>query len=199
MDFYNDLITEKSWQTLQKLKKKIDFVLIGGWAVYLYTHALKSKDIDIVIDYPELFKFKNLYPVSKNDRLKKYEARNEEVQIDIYLPFYSNLGIPAEEIVKETKIVSAFSVASPEMLLILKQYTYGVRKLSVKGQKDKLDIFSLLTNQIIHWKKYNSLVISYDLTNLPKELKQMLRETTKLPELNLNEHRLSQLKKKLLA
>ena len=48
--YYQDLITEKSWQILIRLKSKIDFVLIGGWAVYLYTKGLKSKDIDIVIE-----------------------------------------------------------------------------------------------------------------------------------------------------
>lgn len=35
MEFYNDLITQKSWQTLKRLAGKIEFVLIGGWAVYL--------------------------------------------------------------------------------------------------------------------------------------------------------------------
>lgn len=198
MDFYNDLITEKSWLTLQLLKNKIEFVLIGGWAVYLYTKGLKSKDIDIIVSYEELSRLKNIYPTTKNDRLKKYEARREEVQIDIYLPFYSNLGIPAEEIVKDIKSISAFRVPSPEMLLVLKQYTYEQRKLSIKGQKDKVDIFSLLIKQTINWNKYKSLVTKYDLSKFPLELKQLLKSTHKIPELRLNEHRVSQLKKKLL-
>lgn len=58
-DYYNDLITEKSWQTLQNLIKQIDFVLIGGWAVYLYTKSLKSKDIDIIVSYDSLSKLKS--------------------------------------------------------------------------------------------------------------------------------------------
>jgi len=46
--FYQKIITEKSWEALTVFKKQFDFILIGGWAVYLYTHALKSKDIDII-------------------------------------------------------------------------------------------------------------------------------------------------------
>lgn len=198
MDFYNDLITEKSWRTLQTLKNKLNFVLIGGWAIYLYTEALKSKDIDIIIDYDQLDKLRQDFTVSKNDRLKKYEGRREEVQIDIYLPFYSNLGIPVEEIIKEKKKVETFTVVSPEMLLILKQYIYGERKLSAKGQKDRLDIFSLLKNVTFDWSRYHLLVRQHNLSGFSFQLKQLIQATTKIPELNLNEYTYSRLKKKLM-
>jgi len=50
MEFWNNTLTEKSWKILQQLKKEnFDFVLIGGWAAYLWTKLHKSKDIDIVI------------------------------------------------------------------------------------------------------------------------------------------------------
>ena len=80
MAYYHDLITQKSWEELKKLKKKFNFVLIGGWAVYLYSKTLKSKDIDILIEYEELIKLRKVYEISKNERLKKYEARKEEIQ-----------------------------------------------------------------------------------------------------------------------
>src|SRR3989338_3199496 len=98
MAYYHDLVTKQSWQELILLKKLIPFVLIGGWATYLYTKSLKSKDIDIIIDYPALSALKKFYDVHKNERLAKYEAVKGPVQIDIYLPHYSRLGIPAEEI-----------------------------------------------------------------------------------------------------
>ena len=50
MEYWNELITQKSWDVLQKLKK-INFVLIGGWASYLWTSSHKSKDIDIIVDF----------------------------------------------------------------------------------------------------------------------------------------------------
>lgn len=198
-DFYNDLVTQKSWQTLQNLKRQIDFVLIGGWAVYLYTQALKSKDIDIIVSYENLSRLKNIFPISKNDRLEKYEARNEEVQIDIYLPYFSNLGLPVAEIIKETNKVDTFTLPTPEMLLILKQYTYGERKLSAKGQKDMLDIVSLLSKTSIGWKQYKNLLSQFKMENYSRTLEELLAKNTHIPQLGLNQHKYNRLKKKIIG
>ena len=82
-EFYHDLITEKSFKDLQDLRKKFKFILIGGWAVFLYAKSLKSKDIDLVLEFSELEKMRQKFPLSKNERLKKYEVRVEEVEIEI--------------------------------------------------------------------------------------------------------------------
>lgn len=58
MAYYHDIITEKSWVELKNLAKNIKFILIGGWAVYLFSKTLKSKDIDIIVDYPRLSRLK---------------------------------------------------------------------------------------------------------------------------------------------
>lgn len=47
---WRDEIVDRSWEVLGELKEYADFVLIGGWAVYLWTGRLKSRDIDIFID-----------------------------------------------------------------------------------------------------------------------------------------------------
>lgn len=198
MDFYNDLITQKSWITLQSLKKNIDFTLIGGWAVYLYTKGLKSKDIDIIIDYDTLSQIRKLFPVTKNERLTKYEARIEEVQIDIYLPFYSDLGIGPEEILKSTKSIDTIRLPKVEILLILKQYTYHQRKLSVKGQKDKLDLLSLIAKVDIDYGQYISYLRKFGKEELLNDLKDIIKSTTKIPEINLNEHSWSKIKEQVL-
>lgn len=65
MQFWHDNITEKSFLTLLAMRNKINFILIGGWAVYFYTKKMKSKDIDIILDYEELGKLK------KNMKSKK--------------------------------------------------------------------------------------------------------------------------------
>ncbi|MBI4149013.1 hypothetical protein HY491_01065, partial [Candidatus Woesearchaeota archaeon] len=65
MEYWNDLITQKSWEALQKLKN-VRFVLIGGWAAYLWTRSHKSKDVDIIVDVDELEKIKNDFMVHKN-------------------------------------------------------------------------------------------------------------------------------------
>ena len=197
--FYNDLITEKSWKTLQELKNKLDFVLIGGWAVYLYSQALKSKDIDIIVNYDQLEKLKADFEVTKNQRLLKYEARREEVQIDIYLPFYSDLGVPAEEVVKEVAKRETFAVPTVEMLLILKQLALEQRGLSAKGQKDKLDILALINSGEVDLKNYQKLLEKFKLKYLAKELEKLIKGTIKIPELRINEHQWSRKKKELLA
>ncbi|MBM3234622.1 hypothetical protein FJZ19_06035, partial [Candidatus Pacearchaeota archaeon] len=113
--FWNSLLTEESWKILQELKKSHNFILIGGWAVYMFTKQQKSKDIDIVVDINELQKFKpeNL---NKNDNLKKYEIKKQNIDIDIYLEHYSRLAIPVEDIKKFAVEIEGFQVACPELL-----------------------------------------------------------------------------------
>jgi rubrerythrin len=196
-EFYHDLITEKSFKILQDLKREFDFILIGGWAIYLYTKALKSKDVDI-IDYNELEKFKKQFSIFKNERLKKYEAKIEEIDIDIYLPYFSDLKFPIEEIKNYTQSLEGFKVPIPEILLILKVKTYTERKGTIKGEKDLLDIFSLISNEKIDWKTYRELIKKYKLDGLNQKLKEIISSTKVIPQLNLLDHQISRLKKKIL-
>ena len=198
MEYYHDLITEKSFKILQNLKKKFKFILIGGWAIFLYTRALKSKDIDIIIDYDELEKFKKEFDIVKNERLKRYEAKIEQIDIDIYLPYYSNIGLSPEEIKKYTQSIEGFEVPIPEVLLILKTYTFFQRKNTTKGRKDLIDIFSLLAKEIINWQEYKELIERYNLEQMSEKLKELISSTKNLPELNLLNHQLSKLKRKIL-
>jgi len=34
MEFWNEIMIDKSFRILKELRKKIDFILIGGWAVF---------------------------------------------------------------------------------------------------------------------------------------------------------------------
>ena len=161
MEFYHDLITEKSWKILQDLRKSFNFILIGGWAIFLYSQALKSKDIDIIIDYDELDKIRKDFQLFKNERLKKYEIKIEEVDVDIYLPHFSELGFPIEEIKNYCQSIEGFSAPTAEVLLVMKVFAFGERKGTVKGRKDLIDIFSLLKEEKINWRKYKELVEKY--------------------------------------
>jgi hypothetical protein len=171
--YWNTLLTEKSWNLLQDLKRKHDFILIGGWAAYLLAKQQKSKDIDIVIDVEELEKLKK-EGLIKNDRLKKYELKQEEIDIDIYVEYYSKLTIPPEELRKYSIETQGFRVISPEALLVLKQGAYQDRQNSVKGEKDKLDIISLLFFTGIDFKQYKSILTEYKLEAFLGELKKTL-------------------------
>lgn len=198
MNFYHNLITQKSWQALTDLKKRYRFILIGGWAVFLYTKALKSKDIDLVMEYEELKKIKSEFIVSKNERLKKYEARSEEAEIDIYVPFYSNPGIPAEEIKKFTSQIEGFIVAEKEALAILKQKAFLERQNTPKGRKDLVDLISLFRLPDFDWQKHQNLVGNFHLEAEIETVVQIIRQTSSLEELNLNIHQMAGLKRKIL-
>ena len=132
-EFWNELVTQASWERLQELSKEIDFVLIGGWAAYLWTGKHKSKDIDIIVDYETLAKLQQNYRLEKNERLHKYEIKLEKFDIDIYVPFFSELTLPVNDIMKDhTTKVQNIKTIKPEALLILKQGAEIARRNSVK-------------------------------------------------------------------
>ena len=198
MEYYQQLITEKSFQILQNFKKNSQFILIGGWAVFFYTHSLKSKDIDIIIDFAELENLKKKHEIFKNDRLKKYEIKLETTDIDVYLPFYSELGLPISTIESWTASLEGFIVPKIEILLILKQVAYFGRQGTQKGEKDKIDILSLLNLKTINWQFYEQLLSENNLLKLKQGLIDLLKQTTEVKELNLNQNQMAKLKKEIL-
>jgi len=197
--FYHDLITQKSWQELKKLGKTTNFVLIGGWAVYLYAKTLKSKDIDILIEYSEIASLKRGYDFTKNERLKKYEARREEIQINVYLPHYSELGIPIEDLMNQKTSIEGFDVLKKEYLIALKLFTLKARGRTVKGQKDFLDLLSLFMIAEINKKTLNFIINKYKLNSSLDFFRKMMDEYVEIPELNLNKHSYKKLKDKIMG
>lgn len=198
MAYYHDILTTKSWEELKRIKGQLDFVLIGGWAVYLYTRALKSKDIDILISYDGLDKLRLLYPnVYKNERLSKYEAVLEDIQVDVYLPHFSKIGLPVEELVQHTKLVDGFTVLDPNYLMVLKIITYADRKGTSKGRKDFLDLVSLLKSGA---PKFSEVAYITQINEFDRQFNQFLNDfmmTSEVKELGLNTYGFSRLKRAL--
>jgi len=198
MQFYHSLVTEKSYEFLQSLKRDYQFILIGGWAVYLYTRALKSKDIDIIIDYGELTKLRESFDVFKNDRLKKYEIKTGEFDIDIYLPHYSQLGVDAQEIQKKSIAREGFVVPELEMLFLLKLFAWENRRGSAKGRKDELDIFSLIFLPEFDATKYLAQIKKLGMDKLHKDLAALVKNTSRIEELGIDEQKMAKSKKIIL-
>jgi len=173
MEFWNEIIIDKSWNLLQSLKKEIDFVLIGGWAVYLLAKGIKSKDVDIIVDFNNLSRLKRL-GIRKNDKLKKYELEVEGIDVDIYVPYYSKFVLPVENIIKETINVEGFKLPKPEILLVLKQQAEISRKNVVKGQKDRTDILRLLISRNVNLKFYKEILKKFKIEDYLKRLKQIV-------------------------
>ena len=185
MEYWNTIITEKSWQVLQKIRREIDFVLIGGWAAYLWAKSHKSKDIDIVVDYKELNKLKLNYNLKKNDNLKKYEIKVDEIDVDIYIPFYSELPI-IDKIKDYAAIVEGFKVVKPEALLILKQAAEASRSSTEKGLKDRIDIMDLLLKCSIDFAEYINLIEKEKLNNFKRRLLDIVSKFNEPKYLDLN-------------
>lgn len=199
MAYYHDLITQKSWKELKVLKNKADFVLLGGWAVYLYTKQLKSKDIDIIVNFDQLSVLEKNYQLFKNERLHKYEAVNGEVQIDVYLPHFSQLGIPAEDLVDRHNIKDGFKVLDVNYLFALKIYTLAQRGHSAKGRKDFLDLLSLVIFGGCAFTKIIGIAERYNLKEQIFVFKNFLDNYIEVSELDLNAYKYSKLKKAIIA
>src|SRR3989344_2995945 len=200
MDYWNDIVTEKSWNILQKIKKlPIKFILIGGWAAYLWTKLHKSKDIDIIVmNFDDLNYLKKNYELRKNDNLKKYEIKIGDIDIDIYVPHYSKLAIPAEEAARHSTKIQNFDVVLPEILLILKQGAEKDREDSIKGLKDRVDIVTLLLFSEINFKNYRELLEKFKLTDFRERLKKTLLNFKDISYLGLNPREFKLRKEKII-
>ena len=201
-EFWNDLSTEKSWLLLQELVKEFDFVLIGGWAVFLWTNGLKSKDVDIVVrDYAELDKLRTRFGLKKNDRLKKYEFSVDEVSVDVYVPYYSQLIVPPHELIKRSERVNGITVVEPHVLLVLKQAAELGRRETVKGVKDALDLVFLLRSQRVNLKKYRELLREIGKKEFLDELISVVKklDSANAKYLGLNLRELAVWKKRVLT
>jgi hypothetical protein len=148
---WRDEVVERSWHVLGELEGFADFVLIGGWGVYLWTRKLKSRDIDVYIDQESFYKLQSEltqrgYGLKRNVRLKRFEALISGVEVDIYTPFVSRLVIPCSDVFdrKLYSVIEGFKVATPEVLLLLKAQAAQDRWHAEKGLKDRVDIISLL-------------------------------------------------------
>src|SRR3989344_5022962 len=136
MEFWNSVLTEKSWKLLQELKKeKFRFIVIGGWAAYLWTKQHKSKEIEVV---------------------------------------------------------------SPEALLILKQGAENERGESIKGQKDRIDILTLLCFTEIDFKKYFETLKRNDILFFRQRLKEIVNSFRDVEHLGMNVKDYAKIKKELL-
>jgi len=201
MDFWNDEITEKSWERLIELENKYNFVLIGGWAVYLYTGHNRSKDIDIVTDYGTLWSLKATYGLIKNERLNKYEIKFiEGVDVDIYVPNYSKLVVPIKDILNLTTSKEGFILPEPEILLILKIPAFIARQNGIKGRKDAIDITGLVFFGDCSFNFFKELTLKYDLPDYPRVLLSIIEnfDRSLIKYLDMNENEFAKIRKKYI-
>ncbi len=124
-----------------------------------------------------------------------------DVEVEVYVPYFSNLGIPVEDVAASIRVLEGFKVPTPEVLLILKQAAEVERAGSVKGLKDRIDILALLIYSEIDFNAYLSLVNKYSLSSYRERLKNLVETADReFKELGLtNPRQIRQLRKKLLS
>jgi len=144
MQFWNNEKTEKSLSTLNMISKHVDFVLIGGWAVHMYTDIQRSEDVDLVIGYESLDYFRQ-FGLQDYSKLKMKYTVIDGTTVDLFIEEYSDsdLPMPANEIMKNYITLGGIRVAKKEILLLLKLWGY-FRQDEVKHRKDVIDVVSLL-------------------------------------------------------
>ena len=172
-EYWNENVTQKSWEKLQELAKQFNFIVIGGWAVYLWTKQHKSKDIDVIVDFAELQTLKSKFNLAKNDRLSKYEIKFEQFDMDIYAPHFSQLELPVEDLLQTSVTIEGIKTIPAEHLLILKQGAEINRRNTVKGRKDAIDIISLLI-YAVDLAEYAKVLKKHGKMHLAKQLGHVL-------------------------
>jgi hypothetical protein len=166
---WRDEVVERSWRVLGELKGFADFVLIGGWGVYLWTRKLKSRDVDVYIDQENFYRLQSEltqrgYGLKRNVRLMKFEALIGDVEVDIYTPFVSRLVIPSLDVFDRElySVIEGFKVAIPEVLLLLKAQAARDRWHAERGLKDRIDIISLLKFADVKQNVLEQMLMKYD-------------------------------------
>lgn len=200
MEFWNSEITNDSWNELLVLSRTYNFILIGEWAIYLYTKLHKSRDIDIVVDYDQFWILSKDFQLRKNPSLRKYEIKFQKFDIDVYTPFYSRLTVPVQDLINNFTIIENIKVPKIEELLILKLGAFDERVDSIKGQKDRLDIAGLVFYSSVDYARFTELLNKYEKRVYYKLLMNAVGNINPrlLQYLNLNESTYAKMKKKAL-
>ncbi|MDI6884441.1 MAG: hypothetical protein QMD00_04895 [Hadesarchaea archaeon] len=176
-EIWPEHITSKSWRVLNELAARVDPVLIGGWAVHLWTGALKSADVDLFVTDENMWKIGAR--VKKHPKLKKYHALIDDVDIDIYTPSVCGLAISAGEAFEKRwyALVRGFNVLLPEPLLVLKCEAARARWAGRKGFKDRCDVLSLLRFERLDLKMLGKLLLRYKELGIAKTLREIVQKS----------------------
>jgi hypothetical protein len=182
---WRDEAVERSWRVLGELKSFADFVLIGGWGVYLWTRKLKSRDIDVYVDQENFYKLQSEltlrgYGLKRNVRLLEFEALISDVEVDIYTPFVSRLVVPCLDVFdrKLYSVIEGSKVAIPEVLLLLKAQAAQGRWHAEKGLKDRVDIISLLKFADVKRDVLEQMLREYDAQHMLRDaIKRAMSES----------------------
>jgi len=128
-------------------------ILIGGWATFVRVGGEISLDIDLITSQESRHKLEKLMTdlsPSNNHQGRKLRATIDDVHLDIYLPFESQLGRKLRlkvEVLAEYPDQLSFekwTLLRLEAHIATKMAALLDRHFSEKGQKDAREILALL-------------------------------------------------------
>ena len=129
-------------------------ILIGGWATFVRVGGEISLDIDLITSQQSRHKLEQMMTdlsPSNNHQGRKLRATFDDVHLDIYLPFESQLGSKLRlkvEVLAEYPDELSFekwTLLRLEAHIGTKMAALLDRHFSEKGQKDAREILALLT------------------------------------------------------
>jgi hypothetical protein len=114
VEIWPEHVTRESWRVLNELAARLNPVVIGGWAVFLWTGSMKSADVDLFVSDADLWKIGAR--VRRHPRLAKYHACINGVDVYIYTPSVCKLAITAAEVFEKRwyALRREFNVLLPE-------------------------------------------------------------------------------------
>jgi hypothetical protein len=164
---WDEDIMLRSKALLETLKAQgLDFVLIGGWAVYMLSRYHMSRNIDVLMRDRELWKLRSLVSSRRGHEkapgLRKMGFIIDDVGLDIYTETQSGLPVDIKEVFEERRFVEidGYKVLEPARLLLLKLQAASSRGQGHKGVKDRCDIMSICLKDKKYLEGFMALVMS---------------------------------------
>ncbi|AIF68962.1 hypothetical protein PAP_02700 [Palaeococcus pacificus DY20341] len=139
--------------------KERDYLLLGGWAVYIYAGGERSEDIDIYVSNKEL---EDTIRATIEEIKPKIRSNHiEEISIDFFNSesVFKYMGLDHSDLRNTAKIVEyggvRFPIVDPTILVAMKFISAPGRGLGTqrgirKSIKDINDIFYLMESDTIH-------------------------------------------------
>lgn len=142
---------DENWENLQRISRRLsedfpDAVFIGGVAVSAHARILgerfqeSSHDIDLYLSLQGKSAMRDLYEMSRNEKLGKHSALIEGEDVDIYVERQHPLGVPYDAVFSGSQMVGGIRAAALEHLLVLKLDAARNRWGTGKGEKDVRDL-----------------------------------------------------------
>ena len=97
------------------------------------------------------------------------------------MPFYSDLGLPVEKIIKKTTLVNGFVLLEKEVLLITKLKSLSGSGSERQRTKDLIDIISLVLLEDFNFNYLSDLIKKHHLKKYWIVLEKLVHETKEIP------------------